>query len=54
MTKIKISYTDDSEISTVLALLDPFLQGKRVKKSDKKEPFKCVYITPKKPANPCK
>lgn len=51
MTKIKISYTDDSELITVMALLKPFLGDCRVQKSTRKDPYKCVFITPKKSRN---
>jgi len=47
MTKIKISYTDDTEKEIILRLLEPFLKGKRVKDKDNKGPYKHVYITPK-------
>lgn len=51
MTKIKISYTDDNEIAAVMTLLKPILGDCRIQRSNRKDPYKCVFITPKKTRN---
>jgi hypothetical protein len=54
VTKIKISYTDEAELTTIMTLLDPILEGFRTQKSNRKDPYKCVYMTPKKKRKPVK
>lgn len=54
MTKIKISYTDEAELTTIMTLLDPILKGYRTHNYDKKEPYKCTHLTQKKRRKPVK
>lgn len=52
--KITIAYlpAEEQEASADLAALHSRHPGARVRKSDARPPFKHVYVTTKKPANP--
>ena len=50
--KIKVSYTEDAEASSILALLKPILDRYKVKKSDGKSPYKHIYLMPKNGEKP--
>lgn len=49
--KIKISYTEDIEARTILALLKPLISRFKVKKCNGTPPYKHIYFTPKKGEN---
>lgn len=51
MIKINISYQDESELTPILALLQPVMSSYKVKKSKGETPYKHIYIIPKKPQN---
>lgn len=46
--KIKVSYTEEAEAETVLALMKPIIGRFKVKKSTGTPPYKHLYFTPKK------
>ena len=46
--KIKVSYTDDAEAASIIALLKPITGRFKVKKSIGTSPYKHLYFTPKK------
>ena len=46
--KIKVSYTDDAEASSIMTLLKPIIGRFKVKKSTGTPPYKHLYLTPKK------
>lgn len=52
--KIKVSYTEDAEASSILSLLSPVIDLFKVKKSEGKPPYKHLYFTPKKGEKPSK
>lgn len=54
MIKIKISYDEERELVSVMTLLKPILGVFRIKKSNRKDHYKCVYMTPKKKPKPFK
>ena len=50
--KIKVSYTEDAEASSIIALLKPIIDRFKVKKSAGTPPYKHLYFTPKKAGKP--
>ena len=53
--KLKLTYQpeEQEEAAGVLAALRGLLPGVRVHKNESKPPFIHVYLTTKKPGNPC-
>lgn len=50
--KIKVSYTEDAEATSIMTLLKPIIGLFKVKKSEGKPPFKHLYFTPKNGGKP--
>lgn len=50
--KIKVSYTEEAEANTILALLKPIISRFKVKKSTNCPPYKHLYFTPKNSEKP--
>lgn len=46
--KIRISYTEDEEALSIMALLKPILGRFKIKKSTGTPPYKHLYFTPTK------
>lgn len=53
--KISVAYipAEQEEAAAVLAALRRLCPGIKVKESDRHPPFKHIYLTTKKPGNPC-
>ena len=54
--KITLAYIPDEEeaVTTSVAALRRISPNMKVRKSDRHPPFKHIYLTTKKPENPCR